>query len=627
MIKTLLLILILFLAFFMAFIPHIGYAYPVHLDEWLHLAETKAVVEAGSINYPDPFSGKEATGLLSSQEVNYHLLLAALQQVSGIDWLALFRFGPSVVFMLTVLAVYVLCRREGYGLEAAFFTCLIPTTIGLMGPAFMVPVVLGLVFIPLSLFLTFRVNSWPGYLLLFLIASFLWLLHPPTAAVLYIVIGPYILLNLTGNWRRSIVLTATLLAPLLIALPWMWSKLLVEMGRLQVSQPFPASVDIPALLFLFGITPLILCFIGIVALARIGDRRNYGLILGLALLLLTGVVLLWFRYGTYILYLRSLHTTLLLISILAGAGLLWVQSIKQPAGRLLCTAAVVAVLATAVPARMEIPYYHMIDNDDYRAFTWIKEYVEPGDYPAIVAPWQGSAFTAVTGMNVLRYIGSSKILADDLVNSYLNSGCPDTAFLQDNHVAMIYTRLPCDNPALMQVRINVYITAVDITDRFTSAATLQNGSFEAVHGRPPAGWGKSASNAKPTYLFPKAGRGGGSSAGINMHSSAPYKPWPLARWYQKVAVQSGSSYVMGGWIKAQDIAGDGGARISVQWLNASGKALMPTEAIPYTKGTGDWTYYEYNVTAPAGAAACYLWLELAGCSGTAWFDDITFEAE
>jgi len=33
MLKTLL--LLLFLAFFVAFIPHIGYAYPLHVDEWI----------------------------------------------------------------------------------------------------------------------------------------------------------------------------------------------------------------------------------------------------------------------------------------------------------------------------------------------------------------------------------------------------------------------------------------------------------------------------------------------------------------------------------------------------------------------------------------------------------------
>jgi hypothetical protein len=627
MLKTLLLVLILLLAFFMAFIPHIGYVYPLHGDEWIHLAQSKAVVEAGSINYPDPFGGKEATGLLSSQEVNYHLLLAMLRQVSGIDWLILFRFGAALVFMLTVLAVYVLCRKEGYGLEAAFFTCLIPTTIGLMGPAFMVPVALGLVFIPLSLFIAFRVKSWPGYLLLFLIACFLWLLHPPTAAVLYIVIAPYILLNLKGNWRHSTGLSAALLVPLLMALPWLWSKLLPALGKLQLSQPLPSHVDIPALLGMLGVLPLILCFIGCIVIARRGDRQGYGLILGLALLLITGLVPLWFQYGMYILYLRSLHTALLLIGLLAGAGLLWVKSIKTPAGNLFCAAAVVAVLAMALPAHLDYPYYHIIDDEDYRAFTWIKENIEADDYPAIVDPWKGSAFTALTGMNVLRYIGYRQILADDLINNYLNDGCPESGFLRDNRVSLVYNRQPCVSSSLLKARDNAYITAADITDGFAITAILQNGGFEAVKPGLLAGWVKASGKTKPDYLFPEPGRTGGSSAGLKMTSAAPYKPWPTTRWQQKVAAQTGSSYIIGGWIKTQEIAGDGGARLALQWRNAANKALKTADLMPYIKGSNSWSYYEYKVTAPAGAATCYVWLELAGCSGTAWFDDITFMAE
>jgi hypothetical protein len=49
MTKTLLLILILFLAFFMAFNPHIGYAYPVHLDEWMHHTHARTIAQAGAV--------------------------------------------------------------------------------------------------------------------------------------------------------------------------------------------------------------------------------------------------------------------------------------------------------------------------------------------------------------------------------------------------------------------------------------------------------------------------------------------------------------------------------------------------------------------------------------------------
>lgn len=53
MAKTLLLILILL----MAFIPHIGYAYPPHLDEWMRLTCAKTIAQTGAANFPDPFTG------------------------------------------------------------------------------------------------------------------------------------------------------------------------------------------------------------------------------------------------------------------------------------------------------------------------------------------------------------------------------------------------------------------------------------------------------------------------------------------------------------------------------------------------------------------------------------------
>jgi hypothetical protein len=632
MIKTLLLVLILLLAFFMAYIPHIGYAYPLHGDEWIHLAYANSVVDSGAITFLNPFSGLTLSGPGSNFEMAYHLLLAMLHQVGGVDWLMLFRFGAALAFMLTVLAVYVLARHEGYGLQAAFFTCLIPTSIGILGPAFMVPMALGLLFIPLSLFIAFRCKTWPAYLLISLIASFLWLLHPPTAAVLCIVLAPCILINLKDNRLHSIGLSAGLLIPFLIALPLMFKQILSAAGKFLAAQPAPSHVDIPALLLIYGVLPMIFCFAGLIYLINRGGRDDWALVLGMTLLLLSGVAVTKFNTGLSIVYLRSLTSMLLLIGTAAGAGLYWLSRLRLPpplgqTGAPLCFLAVVVILAMTLPVRLDYAYYRLIDDEDYRTFTWIKENVEADDYPAIVDPWKGSAFTALTGMNVLRYIGSSKILADDLINSYLNSGCPESGFLRDNRVSLAYNRQPCNSSSLLKTRDNVYKTTADITDGFATAAVLKNGSFEIVSGRPPANWARKQSNSKPTFLFPEPGRTGGSSAGLEMTAAAPYKPLPYARWQQQVAAQAGSSYIIGGWIKTQEIAGDGGARLAVQWRNAANKSLKTAELMPYIKGTGGWTYYEYKVTAPAGSVTCLLWLELASCSGAAWFDDITFTAE
>ena len=77
MIRTLLLILILLLAFFMALIPHIGYAYPLHGDEWTHLAYSKAIQEKGAITFPNPFVADDISEVGSDNVwVGYHVLMA-----------------------------------------------------------------------------------------------------------------------------------------------------------------------------------------------------------------------------------------------------------------------------------------------------------------------------------------------------------------------------------------------------------------------------------------------------------------------------------------------------------------------------------------------------------------------
>ena len=47
---------ILGLAFYIAFIPNLNYAYPVHIDEWVHIAHSNSLLQAADVNYSDPFS-------------------------------------------------------------------------------------------------------------------------------------------------------------------------------------------------------------------------------------------------------------------------------------------------------------------------------------------------------------------------------------------------------------------------------------------------------------------------------------------------------------------------------------------------------------------------------------------
>ena len=167
------LIPILFLAGSVSFIPNSGYPFLVHIDEWVHLAFSKALQQAQATSFFDPFQGDKLLGLRENLEVGYHLYWSVFQQISGISWITLFRYFPSIIFAITVLSVYVMARREGFGWEAAFFTALIPTTVGVLGPGFMVPVAMGIMFVPISLFLVFNFRTVWSYLALFIIACFL----------------------------------------------------------------------------------------------------------------------------------------------------------------------------------------------------------------------------------------------------------------------------------------------------------------------------------------------------------------------------------------------------------------------------------------------------------------------
>ena len=464
---------IMALAFYIAFIPHLNYLYPVHLDEWIHLACSNEIIkEASAVGLASPFSGGGAIGnqLL---EVSFHLFWAVFHQISGISWLVIFRYFPGIVFMLTVLSVYILAQRQGFGWEAALFTCLVTTTVGILGPAFMVPIAMGLLFIPLSLFVAFNFRSWWSYVVLFIFMSFLVPLHAATAVGLVIVLAPYILLNLKGNFKHSLGITLAVATPFLIALPLIFNMLVLPTAKsLFTPQPILGFVDLPRIIHTYGYLPIIFCLLGTFVLAIRGGKRNYGLILGLLALLVMLATFFTFHYGVTILYYRGLVYMMLLMSIVAGAGLTGVKNLRLPArltsrlkaslitqnvGNILCLILIGLTLVIAIPDRQDTPYYHMIDSEDYQAFVWIKENVDSSYNKAVLDPWKATAFTAISGKYVHTFIGEYPKPGDIEAYEFLQGGSKDTTFMKNNGISIVYTQWDIHNPDLVEVRKDIYL--------------------------------------------------------------------------------------------------------------------------------------------------------------------------
>ena len=462
---------ILALAFYIAFIPNQNYPYPVHIDEWRHIAESNALLQAAATNHHDPFTGGTAIFRMLL-ESGFHLFWGVFHQISGISWIAIVRYFPSIIFMLTVLSVYNLTRREGFGWEAALFTSLMPTTVGIMGPAFFVPVALALPFVPLSLFIVFNYRTRWSYVALFLITGFLMAMHPPSAISMAIILAPFILLNLKGDFRHSLGMILAVILPFLLTLPLTY-PLVFSTAQSLFAQQFGLQFhSIPRVIQMYGYLPISAALLGTAVMAIRGSKQDYSLVLGLLVLLLM-LALFWsLHIGEVMMYLRGLLFMMLMLGIVAGAGLMWVKRLKLPeiisirikvpfisrnVGVILCIVLIGFTLAIAVPSRQSATYYRMIDVEDYEAFMWIRNNLGTNYEKALLDPWKATAFTAITGKYVYARIHVSPTTKDREVYSYLKGGCADTSFLIENDISIIYSREPCSNPDLIEVASNVYL--------------------------------------------------------------------------------------------------------------------------------------------------------------------------
>jgi hypothetical protein len=470
--SALLVLPVMALAFYLAFIPHQSYPYPVHIDDWMHLANAEAIMKAGSVHYLDPFFGRSMVGPGSNLELSFQLFWGVFQRVSGISWLTIFRFFPSILMAITVLAVYAMAGRLGFGWEAALFAALVPTTVGILGPAFLVPVAMGLLFVALAVLVAFSFPGWRGYLVLFVFTSFLVAIHAPSAICLVIILAPYALLNVRGDLRRSLGLGLALLLPFLAPFPWIFRMLGPTAGQLLTPQPLPTYIDFPMVIKTFGNVPVALCLLGTLALAVKGGRKNYGLVLGFLALLLMLVVFYVFHYGLSIMYERGLMFMMLMTGIMAGAGLMEVRTVRRPSwfrpgerldpwlryfGWTAAMALVAVTLSIAIPARNSLPYYHMIDAADYQDFAWIRDNVGAAYNRAILDPWKATPFAAVTGKYVYTRIHAFPTETDEAASRFLGDGCADTSFLRENGINIVYTPGEVNNPDLTEVRQGIYL--------------------------------------------------------------------------------------------------------------------------------------------------------------------------
>lgn len=468
------------LAFYMGMIPRLHYQYPLHQDEWTHLAEASAITEGGGIPEQDPVTGEARPA--PHPEVGYHLFLAEVRLLTGLPWQTIFRYLPSTVFALTALCAYAFGRRWGFGFEAALFVTLVPTTVRFLGPAFAVPMALGLLFLPLVLFLVshlWGLRALPALLLVLL--GFLYIAHPPSALFISLVVVVHGLFQTVrpavyrgGARKRALVhLGAVLGAVALSSLPFFILNSDVVAQAEEARLP-PELLTVPGgMIPRLGYIPFLLFIPGMVFLALKGGRAGRALVVETAVV--AAVVFTYYVYGVgwEVIYSRGLLFLILLVLLLAGLATWrirrWLAALLRPrwprgASIAAAVAVVVALMAPslwlALGSRHGERYYRVVDASEYQDFLWIRDNLCLEGF-ALVDPTLGRAFAAVTGRQVYAALPLSPAPVRwpevEEVRRILQEGVVDADWLRERGVSLVYMERPARSPELVQLRERVYV--------------------------------------------------------------------------------------------------------------------------------------------------------------------------
>lgn len=154
---------------------------------------------------------------------------------------------------------------------------------------------------------------------------------------------------------------------------------------------------------------------------------------------------------------------------------------------------------------------------------------------------------------------------------------------------------------------------------------VQNFSFEAG-GDIPEGWVQSGAGdgrVKFSVEDPKHEGFGRRAARLDIPSGTP-SAW--RGWQQRIPVKAGTTYLVAGWLKCQDLEGE--ARIHIHFHDSQGRLCKSggmTSVGPGVRATQPWTLVSGLVKTPNDAASLTLHLT-TNVSGTLWHDAI-FVAE
>ena len=497
--KFSIIILILIFIFIRVHNFHSGYNYPMHLDEYHHIAQSVQIIEKKGFVSTNPYFAEPIRH--EDLEPGFHILLSELFLLTGIDPVYHYGFLPALFACLSAFMLFVLINKitDNFwtGIFAMLFFASLKSSVNILGINFFTPLTacIPLIYLFLLMLIEALLDGDIKKLFISIILSVCLIIIYPLCgtliipiAFLYFLLNPKIIKQFyfkikevfaieklnkdKTSYFKTTLLTITIILVVTIVFIYFLHHISFLRNKTQMINSLIfkegwGKVEIKYFLpYLYGIISTILALIGIV----ISFKQKKYLIFAFFAFITIGLISMFNKFGFTVLspYQRTLYFAMLSLIPLSAIGLSYIIDYmkKMPFLSRVAKRPIVAFLIIVIFISVFSGHYRLIDkrkaynraiidNEDYNTIRWIEE--NYGSHNIILAPVFVSSTIYPISQNYVVSILPGQLRGKNLNASvkFFNSGCNEKRkIIEENKANLIFSKGKIDCNGLKEVYSN-----------------------------------------------------------------------------------------------------------------------------------------------------------------------------
>ena len=480
---------------------HSGYNYPMHLDEYHHIAQSIQIIEKKGFSSTNPYFHDEVRH--ENLEPGFHILLSELFLMTGIDPVRHYGFLPALFACLSAFMLFVLINKITNnfwtGIFAMLFFASLKSSVNILGINFFTPLTacIPLIYLFLLMLIESLLDMNIKKLLISIILSACMIIIYPLCgtliipiAFLYFLLNPKIIKQFylkikeifaikrldkdKISYFKTALLTISIILVIIVTFIYFWryisfSRNIAQIINLLIFREGWGKVEIKYFLpYLYGIISTILALIGMIVSIK---QKKY-LIFVFFAFITVGLTSMFNKFGFTILspYQRTLYFAMLFLVPLSAIGLSYIinyiKKLKIPFLSRVAKRPIVTFLVIIIFIGVFSSHYKLIDErkaynnkiinrNDYNAIKWLEK--NYGSHNIVLAPIFVSSTIYPISRNYVVSILPGQLMGENLNASidFFNVECNEKKrIIEENKVNLVFSKEKIDCNGLKEVYNN-----------------------------------------------------------------------------------------------------------------------------------------------------------------------------